>query len=158
MISRNTFVYQEVMFWYKTTFLDLIARIWYLFKITRKPSNQPYTFRHSPFDIQGGGGAWVFGQGQDIFFGQNRSKIFFFTGTSGRIIFFITESYIYNIQAFATTSCLIQAFATTSCFCDNLILKFKAFAFYSHSIQVFATTTDCSSRKKHTSSLSTNIF
>ena len=48
--------------------------------------------------------------------------------------------------------CLIQAFATTSCFRNNLILKFKAFALYSHSIQVFATTTDCSSRNKHTAS------
>ena len=44
-----------------------------------------------------GGGAWVFGPGQNIFFWQKRSKIIFFAGPSGRIIFFITESYIYNI-------------------------------------------------------------
>ena len=45
--------------------------------------------RHGPFDIQGGGGAWVFDLGQDIFFfRQNRSKIIFFAGPSGRIIIF----------------------------------------------------------------------
>ena len=54
------------------------------------------SIRHGPFDIQGGG-AWVFGPGQNIFFGQNRSKIIFFAGPSGRIIFFITESYLYSI-------------------------------------------------------------
>ena len=56
-------------------------------------------FRHGPFDIQGRGGARVFGPGQDIFFRQNRSKIIFFAGPSGRIIiiFLITKSYIYNI-------------------------------------------------------------
>ena len=100
-----------------------------------------------------GGGLGFFVRAKIFFFGQNRSKIIFFAGPLGRIIFFfITERYIYNIYAFATTLCLIQAFATTSCFRDNLILKFKAFALYSHSIQVFATTTDCSSRNKHTAS------
>ena len=54
--------------------------------------------RHGPFDIQGGGGAWNFGPGREIFFGQNRSKIIVFAGPSGRIIiFFITKSYIYDI-------------------------------------------------------------
>ena len=54
--------------------------------------------RHGPFEIQGGGGgAWVFGPSQNIFFGQNRSKIIFFAGPSGRIIFFITENYLHSI-------------------------------------------------------------
>ena len=43
--------------------------------------------RHGPFDIQGGG-AWVFGPGQNISFGKNRSKVIFFAGSPGRIIFF----------------------------------------------------------------------
>ena len=54
----------------------------------RQMKFHPQKLRHSPFDIQGGGGgAWVFCPGQDIFFGQNRSKIIFFAG-KGRIIFF----------------------------------------------------------------------
>ena len=40
--------------------------------------------------FKGGGGAWVFGLGQDIFFGQNWSKIIFFAGPSDRIIFFFS--------------------------------------------------------------------
>ena len=39
------------------------------------------------------GGAWDFGLGRKIFFGQYRSKFIFFAGPSGRIIFFITKSY-----------------------------------------------------------------
>ena len=45
--------------------------------------------RHGPFDIQGGGG-------KGLWF-LVRAKIFFFAGPSGQIIFFIIESYIYNI-------------------------------------------------------------
>ena len=37
-----------------------------------------------------GGGAWVFGPGQNIFFGQNWSKIIFFAGPLGRIMFFFS--------------------------------------------------------------------
>ena len=86
----------------------------------------------------GGGGG-----GREFFFGQNRSKIIFFAGPSGRIIFFITKNYIYmfNMKAFATTYCLIHAFAITS---YSTVLIFKAFATNSHSFQVFATTADCS--------------
>ena len=63
-------------------------------KITNKDEKQLDTFqmrclRHGPFDIQGG--AWVFGPGKNIFFGQNRSKIIFFAGPSGRIIFFYNQ-------------------------------------------------------------------
>ena len=34
--------------------------------------------------FRGGGGAWVFGPSQNIFFGQNRSKIIFFAGPSAK--------------------------------------------------------------------------
>ena len=34
-------------------------------------------FRHGPFDIQGGRGAWVFGPGQDIFSDKIRARLFF---------------------------------------------------------------------------------
>ena len=54
----------------------------HLFRIVRERC-----IRHGQFDIQGGG-AWVFGPGQNIFLRQNRSKIIFFAGPSGRIIFF----------------------------------------------------------------------
>ena len=94
--------------------------------------------RHGPFDILGGG-AWDLGLGRIIFFGQYRSKFIFFAGPSGRIIFFITESYKYRgfrdnfIMVIAITMCLIQAFTTNS----GLI---QVFATNSHSIKVFATT------------------
>ena len=54
-----------------------------------------HAFRHGPFDIQG----WVFGPDQDIFFGQNRSKIFFSPALRAVLFyfFFITESLIFNI-------------------------------------------------------------
>ena len=55
--------------------------------MTKKTNNYLLEIRHGPFDIQGGG-AWIFGPGKNIFFGQNRSKIIFFAGPSGRIIFF----------------------------------------------------------------------
>ena len=57
--------------------------------------------RHGPFDILGGG-AWNFFPGQEIFFRQFWSKIIFFAGPSGRIIFFITKSYNIHVWAFAT--------------------------------------------------------
>ena len=45
-------------------------------------------FRHGPFDILGGGGLG-FRSGPEIFFWtQYRSKVIFFAGPSGRIIFF----------------------------------------------------------------------
>ena len=45
------------------------------------------TLRHGPFDIQGGGGgAWVLGPGQDIFF-RTKSEQDFFSGPSGRCFF-----------------------------------------------------------------------
>ena len=118
----------------------------HLFRIVRERC-----IRHGQFDIQGGGlGFW---SGPKYFFKTKSEQDYFFCRPFGPVNFFFrTENYIYNIQAFATTLCLIQAFATTSCFRDNLILKFKAFALYSHSIQVFATSTDCSSRNNHIAS------
>ena len=44
----------------------------------------------------GGGGGWNLGLRQKIFFGQYRSKIIFFAGPSGWIIFLITKSYKYR--------------------------------------------------------------
>ena len=53
--------------------------------------------RHGPFDILGGGGGGLgFRSGPKKNFGQYRSKVVFFAGPSGRIIFFITESYKYR--------------------------------------------------------------
>ena len=108
---------------------------------------------------RGGGGAWVFRPGQNIFFSDKiRARLFFSPALRAGLFFFITESYLHSVQAFATTLCLIQAFATTSCFRDNLILKFKAFALYLLSIQVFETTTDCSSRNKHNFIVNLTLF
>ena len=104
---------------------------------------------HLIFRGGGGGGGLGFLVRAKIFFSDKSGARLFFSPALWAGFFFITESYLHSILAFATTLCLIQAFATTSCFRDNLILKFKAFALYSHSIQVFATTTDCSSRNKH---------
>ena len=90
---------------------------------------------HFIFGGGGGGGGWDLCLGQKIFFGQYRSKVIFFAGTLGRIIFFITEIYKYRgfrdifmlIMVLATTICLIQAFTTNS----GLI---QAFATNSNSI------------------------
>ena len=74
-----------------TVYGIIITRYRYLVNTRNYPSLTIQFFvRHGPFDIQGGGGggAWVFGPGQNIFFGQNRSKFIFFAGPSGRIIFF----------------------------------------------------------------------
>ena len=49
------------------------------------------------FDIQGGGGAWVFGPGRKNILEQNRSKIVFSPALWAGIFFFITESYNYEI-------------------------------------------------------------
>ena len=55
------------------------------------------TIRHGPFDILGGGGgAWDLCLGRKFFFGQYRSKVIFFPGPSGRIIFLMPESYKYR--------------------------------------------------------------
>ena len=51
---------------------------------------------HKARSIWYSGGAWVFGPGQNIFFGQNWSKIFF-SAFGPDYFFFVTESYIYNI-------------------------------------------------------------
>ena len=66
------------------------------------------------------------------------SLFFFFDGPSGRIIFFITQSYKYRGYR--------DNFMLNNGFRDNYMLNsgfHKAFATNSHSIQVFATTARC---------------
>ena len=58
------------------------------------PKHLLTNLRHGPFDILGGG--WDLCLGREIFFGQYRSKVIFFAGPSGRIIFFIIEIYKYR--------------------------------------------------------------
>ena len=66
--------------------------------------------RHGPFDIQGGGV-------RAIFCGQNRSKIIFFAGPSGRIIFF------YNRKLPLWHIGLRDYFMLNSDFRDNFMLS-----------------------------------
>ena len=74
----------------------------YLFHKTDSQSDHS-TLRHGPFDILGGGpGTYVWAR--IFFFGQYRSKVIFFAGPSGRIIFFITEIYIVEPPNYVTTA------------------------------------------------------
>ena len=79
--------------------ISFIARLFLLWKLTGAKFNFETMFlqernleqsakARSIWYSGGGGGAWVFGPGQDIFFAQNRIKIIFFDGPSGRIILF----------------------------------------------------------------------
>ena len=61
-----------------------------VFKNVEDVVSNAYLIRHGPFDILGGGGAGILVWAGIFFFGQYRSKIIFFAGPSGRIIFFIT--------------------------------------------------------------------
>ena len=48
---------------------------------------QVQQFRHGPFDIQGGG-AWVFGPGQDIFSDKIGARLFFSQALRAGLFFF----------------------------------------------------------------------
>ena len=76
--------------------MHFIYLITYMVHLQVKASNKA---RYIWYSGGGGGGegAWIFGPGQESFFGQNWSKIICFSDPSGRIIFFKTESYIYDI-------------------------------------------------------------
>ena len=69
--------------------------------------------RHGPFDIQGGG-AWVFGPGQDIFSDKIRARLFFLRHFGPDYFFFITKSL--NI-------CFRDYFMLNSGFRDNFMLS-----------------------------------
>ena len=76
----------EAFYQMKVTTIENTLPIWYL---------QSKSVRHGPFDILGE--AWNFFPGQEFFFRQFWSKIIFFAGPSGRIIFFITKSYNIHV-------------------------------------------------------------
>ena len=93
------------------------------------------SLRHGPFDILGGG-AWDLCLGRKIFFGQYRSKVIFFAGPLGRIIFLMPESYKYRgfrnnfmrNSGFHDNYMLINSgfhtkFRLNSCFCHQFKLN-----------------------------------
>ena len=90
------------------------ASIWRQMKqMTSVKSQMDLGTVHLIFWGGGGGGGLGFMSGPENFFRTISEQGYFFAGPSGRIIFFMTESYKY--RRFQTTSCFIVVFATIIC-------------------------------------------